>query len=115
MLPFGRSLRQLRKEVRTKMAADVAAAAPKPAGPPVDPAPAAAEAAELAPRPQARKLLAGLGMPGDIRGTMKAVQAASGGSSEYTGAAGAEAAAASDEARQRALFGVLWLHAALQG
>lgn len=81
------------------MAADVAAAAPKRAGPPEGPAPAAAEAAELAPRPQAGKLLAGQGMPNEIRGTLTAVQAASGGSSEYTGAAGAEAAAASDEAR----------------
>lgn len=85
------------------MAADVAAAALKLDGPPQDPAPAAAEAAELAPRPQAGKLLAGQDIPAKSRGTMKAVQAASGGSSEYTGAAGAEAAAAADEARQRAL------------
>ena len=86
------------------MATDVVAAVPKPAGPPVDQAPAAAEFAELAPRPQAGKLPADPRMPKEIRGTIKAVQAASTGSSEYSGAAGAEAAAVSDEARWPAIW-----------
>ncbi len=81
------------------MAADGAAASLKPAAP----SPAAAPtAAELAPQPQAGKLLPVQGSSAKIWDAMKAVQAASGGSSEYTGAAGAEAAAASDEVGQHA-------------
>lgn len=85
--------------MRTKVGADVAAAAPKLAGLSQDQVQADAEAAERAPLPQAGKLLAGQGASAKTGDAMEAVQAASGWSSECTGAAGAEAAAASDEAR----------------
>ena len=80
------------------MAADAVAAAPNVAAP--------LATAARAPQPEAGKLLAGQGPSAKPRDAMQAVQAASGGSSEYTGAAGADAAAASDEARQPAFFGV---------